>query len=240
MLREGTGLCPAAKKRGSHAHVVRAFLHGHLEVAGHSHRQLGEAGIPFAEPIPRGLEKLRQLTKAGPRGLGAALDRTHGHEADEVDVRRGRERGEDIEQRVRFDAGFVGFPGGVDLEEDVAADAEFPGDPVDRFPKIQRVDGVDRGDQREDLADLVPLEAADEMEFVVARVSVFLWRKRELLKDFLNAVFAEELGADVVGGDDGFDRMSLADPDQFNVGMHAIRTVARGGDAGVDGGGVGS
>ena len=198
-----------AEERGADADVGGAFLDGNLEVAGHAHREVGQADAEAGfHVVAKGME----AREVGAGVLGLWVEGSHGHEAGEgEDVGVGEDVFDDAWERLGGEAVFGGLARDVDLEVDFGAGAGLAGGGLDGVGQVGAVHGVDGLEEADGLFGLVALEVADEVPVGGGG------GKGNLPGGLLYLVFAEEGHAGVHGIADDVGAVGLGDGDEADI-----------------------
>ena len=151
---------------------------------GHAHGH-----VPHLDPgdgrLLQSLKNTPGFLEVGPRILGIALVRAHGHESEDAEAGEGAQGPDQGFRVVGHDAGLLGLAAAVDLDEDVHGPAGRGGALVDLPAECERIHGLDEVEDLDRPLDLVRLEVADEMPADAAA------DRGEDLRRLLDVIFAD-------------------------------------------------
>ena len=164
-----------------------------------------------AERLRKIVAHLAQGGEAGAVDLGLRRGRRDAHEALNLQPREREERLELLAQRRGGKAELRGLAGDVHFEEDLGKEPQLGRHAVHRFRQRERVHAVEQLEERQRVAQFVPLEMPDEMPAGSSR------QERDFCPRLLHAALAKERVPRVHRLADGIGRMGLGDRDQLDL-----------------------
>lgn len=192
---------------------------GHFEIAGHSHRQLGK-------PVPRGA-----VGKPGKVRRRIGLGWRDAHQADHGRAEAGLAGVDEGVGLGAGDAAFLRFLPGIDLNEQARRAALTAGGVGDRVGQTLTVEGFDHIGDAHGVRRLVGLQRADDVQ---PEGRVRGSKRRELLRGFLDAIFAKQRLPGIERRENGGGRMELGDSDEADAAGRPAGTSRRRCNAGAN------